>query len=951
MNLKLSVLSAGVLFFLGQSVMAQEKSKGQEKTKNIEEVVVLGYSKTATKPKSTVAATTIGAEALENRSNVSFLNSVQGEAPGIQINSTSGSPGSGKISATIRGLGSINSSTEPLYVIDGLATSGNQFRNLNTNDIESISILRDAQATSIYGNRGANGVIVITTKSGKFNSGLRINYDALTSISTLPTGDYNLASSQDLLNIQKIYGAGKGAGMTDDQIKNYATNTDWEKQIFRTGVSQQHNLGLRFGGENLALYSSLGYLENEGAVKGTDFKRFTFRNNLNGKSKDKRFTYNSQLAVGYSKRHQLDQEENSGINNNVVQNALLAPVLSPSTLEPYPFVNGVDMYSQIKGNTTGRSAWILQDNMRGGVQNVYEETSILANISGTYKLTDEISIGNKSGMEYKQHDRTFARSPLGYLSVNVANSQGAQYGGTEILSTIKDFTFSSVTNITFEKNFGEHNLTASAYLDYIKGHYQFNSQTQNGLNPLNWVLGAGTGYVAFNPATPNLYRPSVSAQKINAGTLAYFATVDYDYAGKYGIGAIIRRDGSYRFSKENRWENFWSVSGRWNLDKENFLQGSSVRMLKLRLSYGTQGNQNLFAPTNNMNPLVVKPNLIRDNISTSAGYLGSTGFAVAVLTNPDLKWEKQSQWNAGVDFSIFNGKLEGNVDVYRKLTSNLFNDIAISATTGQFNINGNNGELENKGIEAMFKYNAIRKSDLKVSVFANGAYNKNKILSLGSEDLSDDIVNAVGGPAWQWQLVRYAGVNQQTGEQQFYDKNGNITEEPTTGDRVLTGKSYMPKFIGGFGFDVEYKGFYANALLSYQLGGWQYDNLYAWLMDPTTAVGFNASSDLLNNSWTPTNTNTDVPAINANNMGTEGSSDRFLFKTDFLRLKNVTIGYSLSKKQLENLPVKGLKVFVTGENLHTFTGWKGYDPEPQMQYSLGVYPNAKTYSVGVNVEF
>lgn len=950
MNFKLSVLTAGVLFFVGQGVMAQETKKGSEKTKNIDEVVILGYSKTATKAKSTAASTTVSAEILENRPNVSFLNSVQGAAPGIQINATSGSPGSGKITALVRGLGTINASSEPLYVIDGLATSGNQFRNLNTNDIESISILRDAQATSIYGNRGANGVIIITTKGGKFNSGLKVSYDALTSFSTLPTGKYNLASSQDLLHIQKAYGAGQGAGMTEEQIQNYGVNTDWKKEIFRTGFSQQHNLGLRFGGENIAVYSSLGYLENEGAIKSTDFKRFTFRNNINGRSKDKRFTYNSQLAVGYSKRHQLDQEENSGINANVVQNALLAPVLSPSTLRPYYFQNGQDMYNQIKGNTTGRSAWILQDNMNGGVQNVYEETSILANIAGTYKLTDEISVGNKSGVDYKQHDRAFARSPLGYLSVNVAASQGAQYGGTEILSTIKDFTFSSVTNVTYDKKIADHSLTVSAYLDYIKGQYQFNSQTQNGLNPLNWVLGAGTGYVPFNPATPNLYRPTVSAQRINAGTLAYFATIDYDYAGKYGIGAVLRRDGSYRFSSENRWANFWSVAGRWNLDRENFLQGSSVRMLKLRLSYGTQGNQNLFAPVNNMNPLFVKPNLIRDNISTATGYLGSTGYAVATLTNPNIQWEKQSQLNAGVDFSIFNGILDGNVDVYRKLTTNLFNDIAISAQTGQYTINGNNGELENKGIEAMLKYNIIRKADTKLSFFVNGSYNKNKILKLDTEDLSGDIVNAVNGPVGQWHLVRYAGVNPETGEQQFYDQNGNITEEPSANDRVLTGKSYLPKFTGGFGFDFDYKGFYANVLFSYQMGGWQYDNLYSWLMDPSTAVSFNASADLMN-SWTPTNTQTDIPSLTAQNMGTEGSSDRFLFKTDYLRLRNVALGYSFTKEQLVNLPVKALKIFVAGENLYTLTGWKGYDPEPQMQYSLGVYPNAKTYSVGLNVEF
>lgn len=956
MNVKLKVLTAGVLFFTGQAVFAQQKAKDTTSTKEIQEVVVLGYSKTATKAKSTAASTTISSEVLENRPNASFLNSIQGAAPGITINSTSGSPGSGKIDVMVRGRATLGASTDPLYVIDGLATSGNQFRNLNPNDIETLSVLRDAAATSIYGNRGANGVVIITTKNGKFNSGLKVSYDALTSFSSYPKSDYNLANSQQLLTIHKLYGRGEGATMTDDQIANYSTNTDWNKEFYRTGISSQHNVGLRFGGENIAVYSSLGYLDSEGVVKSTDFKRFTFRNNINGKSKNGKFTYNSQLAVGYSVRHQLDQEENAGIANNVVQNALFAPVLSPATLASYPFANGQDMYNTIKGNTAGRSAWILQDNMRGGVQNKYTETSILANVSGNYKFTDWLSIGNKTGIDYKEADREFARDPRGYLSVNVAAGQNAEFGGVETLSNFKDATISSVTNVTFDKSFGDHQLTVAAYLDYIKGHYIGKTQTQNGLNPLNWVLGAGTGYIPFNASTPNLYQKTAGATKLNAGTLAYFATLDYDYSSKYGVSAVIRRDGSFRFAKQNRWETFWSVAGRWNLDKENFLADSSVRMLKLRASYGTQGNQNLFVPTNNMNPLFVNPNIIRSTIATGAGYQSVAGYRMDVLPNIDIKWEKVSQFNAGVDFSIFNGKLDGSFDYYIKTTKDLFNWIPMSASMGSndtvdpFRIRGNNGELRNSGVEGSLRYNVVRNTDLNVSVFANAAYNKNKIISLPNQDLTGDNVHAIDGPAFQWQLYHYAGVNPATGEQQFIGKDGNLTEEPTNDDRILTGKSILPKVTGGFGFDVDYKGFFATALFSFQKGGWQYDNLFSWIMDPSTAAVYNGSADILN-AWTPTNTATDIPAIKANNAGLEGSSDRFLYKTDFVRLKNVSIGYNLTKKHLGNMPINSIKIFAQAENLVTWTNWRGFDPEPIAQYSLGVYPNPKTVSVGFNVEF
>lgn len=917
---------------------------------DLAEVVILGYGLTSTKPKSMAASTTVSSEVLANRPNATFLNSLQGSAPGISINSASGSPGSGKINVRIRGLSSLAANTDPLYVIDGLISSGSQFRNLNTNDIETVSVLRDAQGTAIYGNRGANGVVVITTKSGKYNSGLSVNYDALTSFNLIPKTDYNLASSKDLLTIHKISGLGAGASMTDEQIANYETNTDWGKEFLKIAASQQHNVGLKFGGENVTVYSSAGYLEADGNIKSTDFKRFTFRNNVTGKSTNGKFNYSSQVAVGYSKRNQLDQETNSGIDNNVVQNPLFGTLLSPSTLAKYSFANGRDMYNQIGGNTSGRSAWILYDIINGGIKNRFTETSIMANVSGSYKITDWLTVGNKAGIDYRNHERLFSRTPNGYLSVNVAASQGAQYGGNEDFTNTKDFTFSNVSNITFDKQFGDHSLTVAAYLDYLKAHYQTSYQRVNGLDPLNWSFGSGDGYVPFNPSTPNLYQRIATADKLNAGTLAYFGTLDYDYAGKYGFSGVVRRDGSYRFSKENRWETFWSVAGRWNIDQEEFLKGSSVRMLKLRASYGTTGNQNLLITADNLNPLFGGANFYKTLNNTVTGYSNLPGYNLVQIENPNLKWEKSVQANIGLDFSLFNGILEGNVDVYDKRTERMFGSLALSATNGTYTLRGNNGEMSNKGVEVGLKYNIVNKEDFKINVFANYAYNRNKIESMDNEDLSGDNVNAVGDVAFQWHLYKYVGVNQQTGEQQFLDKDGNITEEPTAADRQLTGKSYYAPVQGGFGFNVDYKGFYASTLFSFQSGGWSYDNFYSWLMDPSTAAAYNGSADMLN-GWSESNRNSNTPAITAVNMGVEGSSDRFLYKTDFLRLKNVSVGYSFTKKQLQSLPVKNMRVFVSAENIVTWTDWKGYDPEPIQSYSLGVYPNPRSISLGFNVEF
>ncbi|MDO4880757.1 MAG: SusC/RagA family TonB-linked outer membrane protein [Capnocytophaga sp.] len=916
----------------------------------IGEVVIIGYGKSSTKTKATTATTTVSAAVLENRPTASFLTSIQGAAPGISISSGSGSPGSGKINVQIRGNSSLGASNEPLYVIDGLMSSGNEFRNLNQNDIEDISILKDAQATSIYGNFGANGVVVITTKSGKYNSGLKVSYDTTTSFLTLPKHHYDLTSSRELLSLQRAIGQGTGVGMTDEQIANYATQTNWEREFFRTAFNTQHNVGLRYGGENFTSYTSLGYLDNKGNVKNTDFKRFTFRSNINGKSNDKKFTYSAQIGLGYSKRNQLDEETNSDIANNSIQNPLLG-VFMPSILERNPYANGRELFNAIGRNFSGKNAWVLYEIINGGIQKLYTQTNITANGSVSYKLTDYLTIGNKTGVTYKNNFLDMARTPEGYLSLVVASSSNAKYGGFETLQNIFDTTINSVTQVNFDKEIGLHTLGVGAYIDYLRGFYSYTQQTQNGLDPLNWTLGSGTGYVPFNTTTPNLYRPSVSAGEVKAGTLAFIGTLDYDYNSKYGLSATIRRDASYRFSSNNRWETFWSVGGRWNIDKEDFMLNSIFNELKLRASYGTSGNQNLTTPSNNQNPLFLNSTLVRDTYSSSTGYLNLPGYSTS-LSNSNARWEKVAQANIGVDFGLFKNKLNGSVDVYEKKTTDMYLSIPISAVNGTYTIKGNNGDLRNRGIEASLRYTPINNhtNKYKVSVFANFAYNQNKIMALPSEDLSNDLVHAIGGPAYQWQLYRYVGVNPDTGNYWFRKADGSLTESPVASDRVLTGKSVYAPYSGGFGLDAEYKGVYLSALFSYRYGGWSYDNLKQWLNNPEYVDRYNAERSMLN-AWTPNNRITDYASLTANNHGSLGSSDKYLRKTDFIKLKNITLGYNVNSEVLDKLSVKSIKIFVMGENLFTWTEWQGFDPEPVKSTPIGVYPNPRTYSIGLNVEF
>ena len=282
----------------------------------------------------------------------------------------------------------------------------------------------------------------------------------------------------------------------------------------------------------------------------------------------------------------------------------------------------------------------------------------------------------------------------------------------------------------------------------------------------------------------------------------------------------------------------------------------------------------------------------------------------------------------------------------------MFLGVPISGANGQFTMKGNNGTLRNRGIEGSLRYTPFndRERNFKLSVFANMAYNQSKIMALPEEDLSDEIVNAVGGPLLQWQLYSYVGVNPANGNFLFRDKNGNATETPTAGDRELTGKTVYAPYTGGFGLDVDYKGFYLTSLFSFQAGGWSYDNLNYWLNDPSYFHRYNPTREMLN-AWRPDNTNTDVGSLKAGNFGLLDKSDKYLRKTDYIKLKNITIGYNVNKELLRDLPIRSLKVYLMAENLVTWTGWKGFDPEPVKAYSIGVYPNSRTYSLGLNLEF
>jgi TonB-linked SusC/RagA family outer membrane protein len=904
-------------------------------------VVVEGYRQT-TKTKSNIASTTINAESIEGRPNASFVQTLQAQIPGLSISTGSGQPGSSS-TIILRGVGSINGSIEPLFVIDGVPQNGDIFRSLNPNEIQSVSVLKDAGATSIYGNRGANGVIVVKTKMGKFNTGLNFTYVATTGVSEMQSHKYNMMSAQELLSIEKVRGIGMGASMSQSEIDAYSVNTDWSDVFFRTGVQQSHTLSISGGGENLASFTSLGYSETQGILINTDLQKFNFRNNVTGKTNNGKFSYGSNININFSKRNEGSNIGTSDVNQNYVLGALISAPYVDKGL----YTTSSDLSDLYESNGTLLYTPLMLMDKAKYFKYTTDELKAIASLNGMYKITDDLSVLSTLGVDYR-HDVTNMFDPANTFNSNLFVADG-QIGGSDQNVNTRVLLANVNAQLRYQKTFAEkHTIEGSVFTEYFKAHYRTFGFLKRGLDPKTGTPGNDTGYVPFDSANPSWYLPTVSASVINAGLFSYFGQVDYDYDSRFGFSGTLRRDASYRFNTTNKWGTFWSVAGRWNIDKESFMENSVFDVLKLRASYGTTGNQNISGES-----MFNLPSASRSLYGSATGYANQLGYGVLTLGNDALKWETIYQGNIGLDFELFNHKLRGSIDVYEKTTKDLYQPIRISAVNAITSINANFGDLRNRGAELLLSYDVIKNDNLSLSLNFNGAYNKNEVTTMPEEnswDGSSLTTNFVGDLLNQFYVIPYAGVNRLNGNLLFLDTQGNYTETPDlTTDRRKTGKSAIPVYHGGFGFDLDYKGFFLSTLFSYVGDIYRMDWDYEGLMDAPNIGQFNLSADVLN-YWTPTNTVTSIPSLTASNLATDDYSDRFLYDASYVRLRNVSFGYNFPKKMLGE-SFSSLKLFVQGENLHTWSKWKGWDAESTRGADVNAYPTPKMVTFGVEVKF
>lgn len=906
----------------------------------LDEVIVSAYGET-TKAKSTNATVKITAETISNRPNASLIQTLTGQVAGLDVSTNSGAPGSNSL-IELRGTNSINGNTEPLILLDGTPIDEDDFRALNPNEIERLDVLKDAGATAIYGNRGANGVILITTKRGEFNQPLKVSVSSSYAISTVQDDDFDMMNASEILTLEKQLSRGLGATLTDEEIAAYGDGYNWRDFFWREGQTYNHNVTITSGGPKSSQLTSIGYYEQEGITITTSLKRFNLRNNFNTRSENGKFRLASSLSLNFAKTGNRASEGTGSINRNIQ----FGPQYSLPYVLPSDKGNDPSAFGDAKGLSVFQiTPLILMDLAEKTVRDD-EETKIIYNLDTSYDITDNITFRSVTGLDYAGTNNLYVQPSDQWSSVYFEGTDDAGLAGFQDLDHTDIFSVNQTTSLTWDTTFDEkHSLTIAAFTEYFKAHYKTFGYRSNGLNPKTYYPGDGSSYVDDNSSN-DVFADSTGANLLNAGLFSYFGSLDYDFDGRFGLTATARRDASYRFSQSNRWGTFGSIGLRWNVSDEEFMQNTLFDYLKLRTSYGTNGNQRI-----NGGGYFTSPDLYESLYSTGTGYQGQVSTFVSQIPNNTLKWETVTQFNIGAEFSVLDNLINGEIDVYFKKTDDLYQSKPVSAINAITSLSANVGGVENNGVDLLLNLNLIKPKgdDFGLSFSFNGNYNDNNLYDIPADTGYIIGIGRNGGPIGELYTIRYAGVNPANGNLLFYTKDNQLTESPNADtDRVWTNTTSVPDYFGGISSKATYKGFTFQTQFNFATGVHRFDNNMARFQSYSSVGRFNMSKDVLR-AWTPDNRITDMPAYAATNR-TAYSSDRWQRNGDYLTLRYASLSYDFKPSVLEGTGIEKLNLFVNGENLLTFSEWRGFDVVARSSSSL-IYPNPKTISVGINATF
>ncbi len=964
----------------------------------LDDVIVVAFGQ-QTKASFTGSAAVVKKEELEKKQLTNVLSGLQGQVAGLQMVNNSGSP-TATPSMAIRGFGSINAGTSPLIIVDGSPYDGG-WNNLNPNDVESITVLKDAASNALYGARGANGVIMITTKKGKtedavvtlstkwgVNSRATQEYDYVTNpaqyyelfyqalynynvrdnglsaydahiaanntiglpasqgglgyiVYSVPEGEY-LIGTNGKLNPHatlgnRVYSNGKFYTLMPD---------DWIDEGFRQGLRQEYNLNVSGGNSKLNFYGSLGYLSNEGIAYNSDFNRYTARFNADYQAK-------SWLKVGAQVSYTHSDQNNVGDGDNLfVMISELAPIYPLYLRDEYGNImtdeNGrVYDYGSGENGGSSRPAGLLpaRNPLQANELNKDYSVANVTTLNGYADFTpiDGLKITLNGTVTDNEWNNMLKIQPF------YGNTASTYPGGYVAKTAYQTFTMNFQQIVNYTKQFGPHNVSVMVGHENYKYNYNYvwgdreNMFSYYGTDELD-----GAVKVVSNGGTSSDYN-----------TEGYFSRAMYNFNEKYFLSASYRRDASSRFHPDHRWGNFYSVGGAWTVNKEEWFQSSWVDMLKFKMSWGQQGNDSIgdyrYTDTYDIT-----------NVD------GEVALVQASVGNEDITWETNSNFNTGIEFDIFKSKLTGSVEYFRRMTTDMLCYVYVPMSAGYGGSYDNVGDMLNQGVELDLHYTPIRANDFTWTINFNATHYRNKVVMLNEDNkgysldghpgyINGYYFHGEGLPLHTFRLKKYAGVSA-TGESQWY-----MLDE-TTGETTVTTSSSNatyyncgsadPDLYGGFSTSLTWKGFDLSVNFNYSIGGKAIDYGYISLMsNPYIGyTGYALHKDLFN-AWSETNTDSDIPrfqyAVKDVDTSSAIVSDRFLTDASTLTLQTVNFGYTLPKKWVSKMGMSSMRVFVSGDNLYYWSKRKGFDPRGSFWGSTSTtsYSPVRTFTGGLTIQF
>ena len=892
-----------------------------EDSHQLNDVVVVGYG-TQKRTQLTGSVATISSEKIDIFPAPTLDAALGGIVTGVDI-TQNGQPGSGS-TIRIRGGNSVNASNNPLYVIDGfiyqvdassqktgignLESTLDPLSFINPSDIERIEVLKDVSATAIYGSRGANGVIIISTKKGNRQE-TQVRYKATVSFSS-PSKKLEMLNATEWARMEKDYFGNRG-GYTDEEIALLGAGTDWQSEVLRTGVSQIHELSISGGSEKTRFMISGNYTDQQGIVLNSDFQRYNLRANIDHQLSEK-FLVSLSSTVGKTKQHALSTTQpvnyfsspySAGITNSLTYALFMPPVIPVYAADGgYNYDNP---YENAYFKLNGKSANPVSD-----LENTTAETLTnyaLLNASLRYYITEGLTA--KVAVGANQTDITQNYFAPSYTALGLNEGGVGSIGHKQNLVTQGELTLDY-----------EHQLGNNHYVSALVGYTIQSTQTNFNLSTTSRYTNEDLGYNNLGDGS-HVYTPSSGQTKATLNSI--IARVNYTLLDRYNATATFRADRSSRFSKNNRWGYFPSLGLSWNIDREPFFSPSLfLTSLKFRASVGSVGNQEIgdYEYTASY---------------SASSYGGQTAYSKSNLGNSDLKWETTVSWNAGLDAGFWNNRLNVVIDYYYKKTSDLLLYLPVNSSTGTTTQLMNAGNVVNRGIELSVDATLLQRRDLQWTVNGNITHNHNELVKMSSDvkslysgELRESILQE-GEPVGSFYGYEFLGIDEQ---------NGKVL----LGEQKILG-SHQPDFFYGFSTALKWKRW--DASISFK-GSHGAKNVNLLRRSLDTPLGSYNALAYVKDSWTPTNTHTDVPAISGS-WATSYLDGRYVEDASYLKLQNVNVGYTLPLQRI----AQSIRLAVSAQNLLTITNYKGYDPELETGIDQGAYPKSRTFSVGAEVNF